>query len=82
MTSPIYLLHPGKSKALEAWLGNRETTLFLFDFYVVPVPISRLEQDTIYPDMLIAFDVDPQLALNRNGYVISEMESLPTWSWR
>ena len=77
MTSPIYLLHPGKSKALEAWLGNRETTLFLFDFYVVPVPISRLEQDTIYPDMLIAFDVDPQLALNRNGYVISEMGKPP-----
>ena len=80
MTSPIYLLHPGKSKALEAWLGNRrnrDTTLFLFDFYVVPVPISRVSRETIYPDMLIAFDVNPQLAINRNGYVISEMGKPP-----
>ena len=77
MTSPIHLLHPGKSKALEVWLGNRDTTLFLFDFYVVPVPISRLERETIYPDMLIAFDVDPQVAIDRNGYVISEMGKPP-----
>ena len=77
MTSPIHLLHPGKSKALEAWLGNRDTTLFLFDFYIVPVPISRVARSTIYPDMLIAFDVDPQLAIDRNGYVISEMGKPP-----
>ena len=72
MTSPIYLLHPGKSKALELWLGNRDTTLFLFDQYVVPSPVGRLPQGTVYPDMLIAFNVDPQLAHNRNGYTISD----------
>ena len=41
------------------------------------MPISRLERETIYPDMLIAFDVDPQVAIDRNGYVISEMGKPP-----
>ena len=72
MTSPFVLLDPGKARALRIWLGQRDTTLFLFEKYIVPVPMSSVPQDTIYPDMLIAFGVDPQVALDRNGYVLSD----------
>ena len=77
MTSPLVLLDPGKARALRIWLGHRDSTLLLFDSYVVPSPVAQVPQSTIYPDMLISFGVDPQLALNRNGYVISDFGKPP-----
>ena len=77
MTSPKYLLDPGKSRALRHWLGNFETTLITFDLFLSPAPFADLREmegrrDVFYPDMMIAFDVDPQVVANRNGYSISD----------
>ena len=77
MTSPKYLLYPGKARALGHWLGNFETTLITFDLFLSPAPFAELREmegrrDVFYPDMMIAFDVDPQVVANRNGYAISD----------
>ncbi len=77
MTSPKYLLDPGKSRALRHWLGNFETTLITFDLFLSPAPFAELREiegrgDVFYPDMMVAFGVDPQVVANRNGYAISD----------
>ena len=77
MTSPQYLLYPGKARALGHWLGNFETTLITFDLFLSPAPFAELREiegrsDVVYPDMMIAFGVDPQVVANRNGYAISD----------
>ena len=77
MTSPKYLLDPGKSRALRHWLGNFESTLITFDLFLSPAPFAELREmegraDVFYPDMMIAFGVDPQVVANRNGYAISD----------
>ncbi len=82
MTSPKYLLYPGKARALGHWLGNFETTLITFDEFLSPVPFAELREvegrgDVFYPDMLIAFGVDPQVAANRSGYAISDHGKAP-----
>ncbi len=82
MTSPKYLLDPGKSRALRHWLGNFETTLITFDLFLSPAPFAELQEiegrsDVFYPDMMVAFDVDPQVVANRNGYAISDHDKPP-----
>ena len=82
MTSPKYLLDPGKSRALRHWLGNFETTLVTFDLFLSPAPFAELREiegrsDVFYPDMMIAFGVDPQVVANRNGYAISDHDKPP-----
>ena len=77
MTSPKYLLDPGKARALRHWLGNFENTLITFDLFLSPAPCAELREiegrrDVFYPDMMIAFGVDPQVVANRNGYAISD----------
>ena len=77
MTSPKYLLYPGKARALGHWLGNFETTLITFDLFLSQAPFAELREmegrhDVFYPDMMIAFGVDPQVVANRNGYAISD----------
>ena len=82
MTSPEYLLDPGKARALRHWLGNFDTTLITFDKFLSPVPFAELQEvegcnDVFYPDMLIARNVDPQVLANRNGYAISDYGKAP-----
>ena len=82
MTSPEYLLYPGKARALRHWLGNFESTLITFDKFLSPVPFADLGEiegrtDVFYPDMLIALDADPQVSANRNGYAISDYGKAP-----
>ena len=77
MTSPKYLLYPGKARALGHWLGDFETTLITFDLFLSPAPFAELREiegraNVFYPDMMIALDVDPQVVANRNGYAISD----------
>ena len=82
MTSPKYLLYPGKARALSHWLDNFETTLITFDLFLSPAPFADLREmegrhDVFYPDMMIAFGVDPQVVANRNGYAISDHDKPP-----
>ena len=58
-------LHPAKH------FGSPATTLLRGDLYLAPFPPGDMA-GIRYPDMLIAFDVDPEAYHRRNGYVISE----------
>ena len=70
------LFHDGLSSDLRRYLGTPETTLVTADDWVVlneefDKKVGR------YPDLMVAFDVDPQLKADQNGYIISEQGKPP-----
>ena len=78
MTSYKHLAVNGSTHHLVQHLGNTETTLVTAERYIVlePGPYSG---DVIrrYPDLLIAFNVDPVAYDESNGYIISEQGKPP-----
>ena len=71
MTSVKYLHEPGQTHHLSQYLGNHDTTLVTGERYVILGP-DYDPNDCRYPDLLVAFDVDPAAYEARNGYVVSE----------
>ena len=76
MTSVKYLHEPGQTHHLSQYLGNRDTTLVTAERYVVPGP-AYVANESRYPDLLVAFNVDPAAYEARNGYVVSEQGKAP-----
>ena len=76
MTSVKYLHETGQTHHLSQYLGNRDTTLVTAERYVVPGP-AYVANESRYPDLLVAFDVDPAAYEARNGYVVSEQGKAP-----
>ena len=76
MTSVKYLHEPGQTHHLSQYLGNHDTTLVTGERYVVPGP-TFVANESRYPDLLVAFDVDPAAYETRNGYVVSEQGKPP-----
>ncbi len=76
MTSVKHLHEPGQTHYLSQYLGNHDTTLVTGDRYVILGP-DYDPNDCRYPDLLVAFDVDPAAYEARNGYLISEMGKPP-----
>ena len=78
MTSYEHLHKTGSSHHLIQHFGSPDTTLVTADRYIVLAsgPASR---DVIrrYPDLLVAFDVDPIAYKESNGYIISEQGKPP-----
>ncbi len=76
MTSFDHLTGNGNAYHLRQHLGNLETTLVAGERYLSvsagwdPVAVR-------YPDMLVAFEVDPEVYYSRNGYLIPEMGKPP-----
>ena len=62
---------PGNTHFLAQHLGNTDSTLITGEAYICLEP-TRDARGLLYPDLLIAFGVDPNLTLRRNGYVISD----------
>ena len=56
--------------------GSPATTLLGGDLYLAPIPPNNMT-GILYPDMLIAFDVDPEAYYRRNAYIISEQGKPP-----
>ena len=56
--------------------GAPDTTLLGGDLYLAPFPPTDMA-GIRYPDMLIAFDVDPEAYDRRNAYIISEQGKPP-----
>ena len=71
-----HLTISGGALHLTKHFGNPATTLLGGDLYLAPVPPGDMT-GIRYPDMLIAFDVDPEAYHRRNGYVISEQGKPP-----
>ncbi len=66
----------GNAHHLVQHLGNPDTTLVSGELYISPIPTQDLT-GVHYPDLLIAFDVDPAAYYRSNAYVISEQGKPP-----
>jgi Uma2 family endonuclease len=66
----------GAALHLAKHFGNPDTTLLGGDLYLAPFPPDDMT-GIRYPDMLIAFDVDPEAYHRRNSYIISEQGKPP-----
>ena len=76
MTQYDHLFKHGNSHALAVHLGNPETTLVEADRWIVARPEFNKARAR-RPDLLIAFDVDPEAYRASNGYVVSEQRKAP-----
>ena len=76
MTSVEHLHEPGQTHHLSQYLGRSNTTLVTGERYVVPGP-AFVAEESRYPDLLVAFDVNPAAYRARNGYVVSEQGKPP-----
>ncbi len=76
MTSFDHLTITGSAHYLAIHLGNRETTLVAGDRYVSPIVTGDMA-GLRYPDLLVAFGVDPEAYRRSNAYVISEQGKVP-----
>ena len=76
MSSFKQLAATGHAHHLAVHLGNPDTTLVTGERYVVIRPTRRMA-GSHYPDLLVAFDVDPAAYEASNGYVIAEQGKPP-----
>ena len=78
MTNFDHLAANGNAHYLAQHLGNPQTTLVTGDRYLVVRPTRSLAGSR-YPDLLVAFDVDPAGYKASNGYIISHQGKPPDW---
>ncbi len=76
MTSFKHLGNTGSVANLVKHLGNRNTTIVSGELYITRHPGSPAK-DRRRPDLFIAFNVDPQVYEDENGYIISEQGKPP-----
>ena len=74
VTSIQYVHGIGNSMHLSRHFGRPETTIVSAELYVVA---ARRSGPRRVPDLLIAFDVDPDLYYEQNGYVIADQGKPP-----
>ena len=77
MTSTKHLAMTGSMHHLLRHLGSPDTTLVFAELYITQVPHPGRGGLRRSPDLLVAFDVDPELYFASNGYVISEQGKPP-----
>ena len=70
------LFRTGLSHALAVHLGNPDTTLIEADRWIIAAP-GTFRELARYPDLLVAFGVDPAIYEVNNGYVVSEQGKPP-----
>ena len=76
MTSSRQLAPNGNMHSLIDHLGHQETTIVVADMPLTAAP--RLGSDRRrYPDLLVAFDADPELFRENRGYIVSEQGKPP-----
>ena len=76
MTQYDKLFKTGRSRDLAIHLGNPETTLVEADRWIV-ADTSFNKARARRPDLLVAFDVDPEIYRANNGYIVSEQGKPP-----
>ena len=71
----------GNSHYLKDFLDNPETTLVAGEHYLArtrPTDMTGVR----YPDLLVAFGVNPEAYYQANAYIIEEQANRPTSSWK
>ena len=76
VTTYEHVLIQGYPAALIHHLGNPESTIVISETGASLRPTTRYA-DVRFPDLLIAFDVDPEARRNSNGYIVSEQGKPP-----
>ena len=76
MNNVKYLHLPGNTHHLAEHLGNPDTTIISGEAYISREPTGE-RRGLMAPDLLIAFNVNPEAEVERNGYVISEQGKPP-----
>ena len=76
MTSYDELHQYGAAANIIQYLGHPETTIVSAEHYIVPGP-AYVAGESRYPDLLVAFDVNPAAYAASNGYVVSEQGKPP-----
>ncbi len=76
MTTYEYLTFPAYPAALAVHFGSPDTTIITSEVAAGLRPTESYE-GVLFPDLLIAFDVDPAARLARNGYLIPEQGKPP-----
>ena len=76
VTTYEHVLFHGYPAALSHHLGNPETTIIISEIGASLRPTTRYA-DVRFPDLLIAFDVDPDARRDNNGYIVSEQGKPP-----
>ena len=66
----------GSTYLLVKYFGHPDTTLVAGEHYIAPFP-TRDMSGIKFPDLMIAFDVDPEAYRRRNAYIISEQGKPP-----
>ena len=75
MQNSIYLDRPAHQAVLSRHFGNPDTTIILSE---IPVNLRPSQQrDQRIPDLLIAFNVDPDTAIAQRGYATLEQGKPP-----
>ena len=77
MTSTKHLAMTGSMHHLARHFGSPETTLVTAELYITQVPHAGQAGSRRRPDLLVAFDADPEPYFASNGYVISEQGKPP-----
>ena len=76
MTSFDHLALSGSVHHLAQHLGNPETTIVAGERYLTREP-GAPASERVAPDLLIAFNADPETCWDNNGYIISEQGKPP-----
>ena len=76
-----YLHAPGNTHHLVEHFGNQDTTILTSDAYISRVPTSY-RQGLFHPDLLIAFNVDPEGGSDRTATSSRSRASPRTSSWK
>ena len=76
MTSVDNLHRHGAIANIIQYLGHPETTIVSAEHYVVPGP-AYVANESRYPDLLVAFGVNPADYAASNGYVVPEQGKPP-----
>ena len=80
MTSFKQLGITGSAHYLAEHLGHPETTIVTSERYIAVIPVREMRRPMLglrYPDLLVAFDVDPDAFERSNAYVIREQRKPP-----
>ena len=76
MTSSRQLAPNGNMHCLIDYLGREETTIVVGDMPLTAAPRLAARQRR-YPDLLVAFDVKPEVFQENRGYIVSEQGKPP-----
>ena len=76
MTAYDHVNFPGYPPSLAAHFGNPDTTIITSEVVAALIP-SESYDGVRYPDLLIAFNVNPAARVARNGYLIPEQGKPP-----